>query len=204
MPIQSSGAVKFSEIQSEFGGENPISASEYYRNGAYVTSNNTGVPTSGAISISQFYGTSKSAAGAIVNPLTPSSGGSSNGTTSSYTDLIVNRNGTVVVQGTIDGILTTLNSGSWYSPSSTTIGDSYWVRFTRTASSGAGSATATTGWLQLNAARSVTVSVTQSITGEARSHTATYTVEVASDSGGATIVSSRTGLVLEATATGTV
>lgn len=57
MALQSSGAIKLSEIQTEFTGSNPISMSEYYRGGVYVTSNNTGVPTSGAISISQFYGT---------------------------------------------------------------------------------------------------------------------------------------------------
>lgn len=203
MPIQSSGAVKFSEIQSEFGGVNPISASEYYRSGLYVTSNNTGVPTSGAISISQFYGTSKSAAGAVVNPLTPSTGGSGFGVTSGYVDLSVLRNGTVTVAGTVDGVVSTINSGSWYSPSSTTIGDSYWVRFTRTANSGSGSATATTGWLQLNTTRTVSVAVSQGINGEFRTHSATYTIEVASDSGGATIVSTRTGIVIEATATGT-
>lgn len=59
MALQSSGAIKLSEIQTEFTGSNPISMSEYYRGGAYVTSNNTGVPTSGAISISQFYGTKR-------------------------------------------------------------------------------------------------------------------------------------------------
>ena len=57
MALQGSGTISLSDIQTEFGGSNPIGMDEYYRNGAYVTSNNTGVPTSGAISISQFYGT---------------------------------------------------------------------------------------------------------------------------------------------------
>ena len=57
MALQGSGQISLANIQTEFGGSNPISLSEYYRNGAYVTSNNTGVPTSGAISLSQFYGT---------------------------------------------------------------------------------------------------------------------------------------------------
>jgi hypothetical protein len=56
MALQSSGAISLANIQSEFGGSNPISLSEYYRNGAYTTSNNTNVPTSGAISIDNFYG----------------------------------------------------------------------------------------------------------------------------------------------------
>jgi hypothetical protein len=55
MALPSSGAISFSAIQTEFGGSNPISLSEYYRNGLYVTSNNTGVPTSGVISLSNFY-----------------------------------------------------------------------------------------------------------------------------------------------------
>ena len=56
MPLQSSGAISLSDIQTEFGGTNPISMSEYYRGGAYVTDNNTGVPTSGTIDIGDFYG----------------------------------------------------------------------------------------------------------------------------------------------------
>ena len=55
MALQSSGAISLSDIQTEFGGENPISLSEYYRDGDYTTSNNTSVPTSGAISLSNFY-----------------------------------------------------------------------------------------------------------------------------------------------------
>jgi len=60
MAIQSSGAVSLSEIQAEFGGSNPVSLSEYYRGGSYVTDNNTGVPTSGEVSLAaDFYGTAK-------------------------------------------------------------------------------------------------------------------------------------------------
>lgn len=61
MSIQASpGAIKHSDIQSEFGGANPISQSEYYRGGALVPNhpNNTNIPTSGAIKISDFYDTS--------------------------------------------------------------------------------------------------------------------------------------------------
>lgn len=56
MALPSSGSLTLAQIQAEFGGSNPISLSEYYRGGAYVTSNNTSVPTSGAISLSNFYG----------------------------------------------------------------------------------------------------------------------------------------------------
>ena len=51
MALQTSGAISLSDIQSEFGGSNPISLSEYY--GAA-----SGIPASGAISLSDFYGAS--------------------------------------------------------------------------------------------------------------------------------------------------
>lgn len=55
MTLPSSGALSLSDLQTEFGGISPISLSEYYR-GAATTENNTGVPASGAISLSDFYG----------------------------------------------------------------------------------------------------------------------------------------------------
>ena len=59
MGLPGSGALAFSSIQSQFGGSNPISLSEYYRNGSFVPQNqfNMNVPTSGQISVSQFYST---------------------------------------------------------------------------------------------------------------------------------------------------
>lgn len=59
MAISSTGSLSLLKIQSEFGGVNPISLSEYYRGGAYVTTNNTNVPTSGVTKISNFYGAVK-------------------------------------------------------------------------------------------------------------------------------------------------
>lgn len=62
MTLQSSGAISLSQIQTEFGGANPISVSEYYAGGANVPSSTSGVngavPASGTISLSKFYGTS--------------------------------------------------------------------------------------------------------------------------------------------------
>jgi hypothetical protein len=62
MALPTSGPLALSDIQTEFGGVNPISLSEYYAGGAYVPAGTTGtngaVPSSGAISISSFYGTS--------------------------------------------------------------------------------------------------------------------------------------------------
>jgi len=56
MAVPSSGALDFTDLQDEFGGSNPISISEYYRDGGLVPSNNTDVPTSGTVSLSDFYG----------------------------------------------------------------------------------------------------------------------------------------------------
>ena len=59
MALPSSGQITMEQIQTEFGGSNPINLSEYYRGGSYVTDNNTNVPTSGAISLNNFYGAQK-------------------------------------------------------------------------------------------------------------------------------------------------
>jgi hypothetical protein len=58
MPILPSGPLSFSQIQSGFGGSNPISLSEYYRSGSFVPNitATAGIPTSGTISVSTFLG----------------------------------------------------------------------------------------------------------------------------------------------------
>lgn len=52
MALQSSGAISLSDIQTEFLGTNPISLSEYYDAAG-------GIPSSGAIDFSDFYGKSR-------------------------------------------------------------------------------------------------------------------------------------------------
>ena len=63
MALPTSGPLTLSDIQTEFGGSNPISLSEYYAGGANVPAGTTGtygaVPSSGQISIQNFYGTQK-------------------------------------------------------------------------------------------------------------------------------------------------
>lgn len=62
MTLPSSGSLALSAVQTEFGGSNPISMSEYYAGGVNVPANTSGVngavPSSGTISMSKFYGTS--------------------------------------------------------------------------------------------------------------------------------------------------
>ena len=55
MACPSSGAITIQDIVDEFGGSTPHSLSEYYRDGGEVPGNNTNVPTSGTISLSNFY-----------------------------------------------------------------------------------------------------------------------------------------------------
>ena len=53
-------SLSMSQIQTEFGGTNPANLSEYYAGGAYVPAGTTGtngaIPSSGIISLSDFYG----------------------------------------------------------------------------------------------------------------------------------------------------
>ena len=55
MACPASGTITIQDIVNEFGGTAPHSMSEYYRNGGEVPGNNTNVPTSGAISLENFY-----------------------------------------------------------------------------------------------------------------------------------------------------
>ena len=66
MPLQSTGAISLANIQTEFGGADPISINEYYLNGIYTTGTGaTGIPTSGTISLNDFYGKSKVVSGGV-------------------------------------------------------------------------------------------------------------------------------------------
>jgi hypothetical protein len=60
--LPTGGALALTDIQTEFGGSNPIGLNEYYAGGSYVPSGISGtygaVPSSGTISIQNFYGTS--------------------------------------------------------------------------------------------------------------------------------------------------
>ena len=62
MALPSSGPLTMANIQTEFGGSNPIGLSEYYAGGGRVPAGTSGtygaVPSSGTISIRNFYGTS--------------------------------------------------------------------------------------------------------------------------------------------------
>lgn len=106
MALPPSGPLSLSQIQGEFGGSNPISLSEYYRGGGFVTNNNTSVPTSGTISISNFYGTVRR----IFIPITISS--------STYNFDVYNNRGGSYVAG-ISDVQVTVNGGARVGSTST-------------------------------------------------------------------------------------
>ena len=61
MALPTSGALTLDNIQTEFGGTNPIGLNEYYAGGGLVPAGTSGtygaVPSSGALSVQNFYGT---------------------------------------------------------------------------------------------------------------------------------------------------
>lgn len=85
-------------------------------------------------------------------------------------------------------------TGNWYTPTTSGIGNSYWIRFTRTYDGATGygySSSPSTGWLNLFQLREIHVGSDTSIGGV---RTAIYTIELSTDSGGSTIVASLVGL----------
>lgn len=50
------GTITFANLQTEYGGANPVGLNEYYANGIQVPIGATGIPTSGAINLNTFRG----------------------------------------------------------------------------------------------------------------------------------------------------
>jgi hypothetical protein len=183
MPLPTSGPLSLNDIQTEFGGTNPISLSEYYAGGANVPAGTSGtngaVPSSGTISINNFYGTSKIVyrldndvySDLGINGVEPSAG----------VNFTVRSDGTVLVTGDNSGTLANYN---WITP--TTGSTTYYVR--ATLDSGTFNSGTTGSWLALTSNRSWLVRV---FTLSSRSTTATF--EIATDSGGTNVVA--TGVV---------
>lgn len=75
MVLPASGTITLGNLRTEFGGTAPDKMSEFYRGGGFVpdVATNAAVPTSGRITLKQFYGTQK-----IVRPTSPSYGIPSN------------------------------------------------------------------------------------------------------------------------------
>ena len=70
MPLQSSGSISLNNVATEFGGSTPHAINEYYRAGTNVpdTTANASIPTSGTISLDDFYGGDSTPAASSVTP----------------------------------------------------------------------------------------------------------------------------------------
>lgn len=124
MTIVSSGAISLGttagtdrSISGEFGGTTPHSLSEYYRDGSYsdginMPSGETGIPASGAISFSDFYGTSNVSATTYYSSIN---------VTSYAIDSAVSANANLEVFYSSGNIDVRLNAGDSPSPADGTI-----------------------------------------------------------------------------------
>ena len=121
MALASSGALSLSEIQAEFGGSNPISISEYYAAA-------TGVPASGEIAVTDFYGTSAIDVSISDGEISDVQGGGGLSTAKFQ----VNTNGTITTSGNASSYSDT----TWHLPTSVGIGSSYQIRVTATGDTG--------------------------------------------------------------------
>ena len=67
--MPSSGAISFLDLKNEWGDTNPIAFSDYYRNGTFVDADDYGpnIPSSGAISLNNFYDAYKVDLAAVLN-----------------------------------------------------------------------------------------------------------------------------------------
>lgn len=107
--------------------------------------------------------------------------------TPNYTYIMVTRDGAIQWGG--DGGTTThivFNVHPWHRSRMATIGDGYWVRFTRTSGDSINYRGDAVGvWHQLNTTRSFGYDL---ITESSGVYSGTYTIEIATSSGGAPIV----------------
>jgi hypothetical protein len=179
MALPSSGPLTLANIQTEFGGSNPISLNEYYAGGANVPAGTSGtygaVPSSGTISIRNFYGTSKT-----TFPLPATTNVSVTDTAPVEAGYRLRSDG--VVSKIENGSETTI--GNWIVPNTTA--SSYEVRATLVSGS---VSTGTTGsYLSLGTTRTWGVAANSSGTNQG----CTLTIEVRLTSGPGPVVATAT------------
>lgn len=212
MPIGGSGTtISLGTLRGEFGGATPDSLSEYYANKAYSARGvmsgqrgypsgvETAIPGSGQISFSNFH------ASRILTPKSLGFSGTYYASTNTFqtsqaafAGIIIEQDGgsSVNLEGDVNTYVTT---ATWLTAKElASIGNSFWVRFTLGANSNGGSSGSSgaidpsTGWLQLSTFRGRFIQALSGTSGifNSRTVTATYAIDIASDSGGTNIVSS--------------
>lgn len=169
------GAISLGDVQTEFGGSNPIGMNEYYRGGSLVGASTPAgtsgvqIAVSGAIALGDFRGVS--AAGPVAawtgsNVDYYRSGGTATAGVIFQTDGSLSQYGGA-------SVASSLPAGSkWHSTITAGIGSSYWIR----ANGGA--------WVSLSTAQSFGVS--RATVGTTST---TFTFDIAATSGGAVLAS---------------
>jgi hypothetical protein len=138
MAVTSSAPISITDLVTEFGGSAPHSLTEYYRGGSLVpnTTANNSVPTSGAISLTDFFGASATS-GTDDRTLTigsenigffPAYGFSSAATGFDFGSISSNTIGFSGFNVTIEGVYWTANS--IFFRASTNPGNSGWTSMT--------------------------------------------------------------------------
>ena len=194
MPTPITG-VTFNSIQTEFGGANPISMSEYRRGGVNVltgqaTSGTDGVAisTTGAIRVGMFRGLTKTSAVSATPNRSWSVSYTTLGSTAASATFGVNSLGGVFETGAAssDGFLITSNT--WYTPTTAGIGNSFWIRATQTNLAGTALGAAIGTWISM--ANNVSWGVSRGA--QIGTSTRNLTLEISSNSAGTAIVSTST------------
>lgn len=171
------GPISFSQLQTEFGGANPISLSEYYRGGSYVSASTSSaygtIPGTGAIALGVFRGTNAAF-------ITAALGNRNASSTPGSADIRSFSDGTLQISGSDSGT-TTVN---WYTPTTAGIANTYWIKFVR--QTGTAMTGSTQGaWLPMTS--NYIWTLPNAAFGSVRS--ATCTIQIATSSAGTTIVS---------------
>jgi len=186
--LQASGAISMSQINSVFDGRGN-NLNSYRGTSWFTAAGGSGTFSSGAISFNDFYNKGPSAARTFSLASLLEIFGEANSGGTAYSEYAFGSDGSIVGATSQSGSFAV---GHWTTPITGGIGSSYWIRFTETASSGAGVTVygATRGvWLQLSSLRTYGLSRTANGLGYR-----VYTVEISSDSGGSTIVATATGV----------